>query len=105
MLGKLIYQTQPVVIPTLLVGTDRVWGASRWWPRWRTPVSVRYGKPLDLQPFFRQPDSKENAEAIVKEIMGAIAALMYNGRPATTSRSASSARLQPEGSDDEPPRL
>ena len=105
MLGKLIYQTQPAVIPALLVGTDRVWGANRWWPRWRTPVSVRYGKPLDLQAYYQRPDSKENAEAIVKEIMGAIAALMYNGEPATTTRSASSARLQPEGSDDEPPRL
>ena len=32
MLGKIIYQAQPVVIPTLIVGTDRVWGASRRWP-------------------------------------------------------------------------
>lgn len=105
MLGKLIYQAQPVVIPTLLVGTDRVWGSNRWWPRGRTPVSVRYGKPLDLQPYYQRPDSKENAEAIVKEIMGAIASLMYNGQPATTSRStAPSAWLQSEGSDDEPPR-
>ena len=82
MLGKIIYQAQPVVIPTLVVGTDRVWGASRWWPRWRTPVSLRYGKPVDLQPYYQRPDSKENAEAIVKEIMGAIAALMYNAEPA-----------------------
>ena len=47
------------------------------------PVSLRYGKPVDLQAYYQRPDSKENAEAIVKEIMGAIAALMYNGRPAT----------------------
>lgn len=98
MLGKIIYQAQPVVVPTLLIGTDRVWGSSRWWPRWRTPVSLRYGKPLDLRPYYQKPGSKENAEAIVKEIMGAIAALMYNGEPATTSRTASSDRLQPRGS-------
>ena len=104
MLGKIIYQAQPVVIPTLIVGTDRVWGASRRWPRWRTPVSLRYGKPVDLQAYYQRPDSKENAEAIVKEIMGAIAALMYNGRPATTSRSAPSTRFQSEGFDDEAPR-
>ena len=102
MLGKIIYQAQPVVIPTLITGTNHVWGASRRWPRWRVPVSVRYGKPLDLQPYYQQPDSKENAEAIVKEIMGAIAALMYNGQPATTSGSASSDRFECEGSDDEP---
>lgn len=105
MLGKIIYQAQPLVIPTLVVGTDRVWGSNQWWPRWRVPVSVRYGKPLDLQQYYQRPDSKENAEAIVQEIMGAIAALMYNGQPATTSRSASSVRFQPEGSDDESPRL
>ena len=103
MLGKIIYQAQPVVIPTLVSGTDRVWGSRRL-PRWRVPVSLHYGKPLDLQPYYQRPGSKENAEAIVQEIMGAIAALMYNGRPATMSRSASSARLQPEGSDDESPR-
>ena len=97
MLGKIIYQAQPVVIPTLIVGTDRVWGASRWWPRWRTPVSLRYGKPVDLQPYYQRPDSKENAEAIVKEIMGAIAALMYNAEPATTNRSASSGPASDRG--------
>ena len=105
MLGKIIYQAQPVVIPTLIVGTDRVWGSGRWWPRWRTPVSLQYGKPVDLRPYYQRPDSKENAEAIVKEIMGAIAALMYNGQPTTMSRSASSTRLQPEGCDDESPRF
>ncbi len=104
MLGRIIYQAQPVVIPTLVVGTDRVWGSRRW-PRWRAPVSVQYGKPLDLQQYFQRPDSKENAEAIVKEIMGAIAALMYNGKPATTSRAAPGVRFQSAGSDDEPPRL
>ena len=105
MLGKIIYQARPVVIPTLVVGTDRVWGSSRWRPRWRVPVSLQYGRPLDLQSYFQRPNSKETAEAIVKEIMGAIGALMYNGEPATMSRSAPSVRLQPEGPDDESPRF
>lgn len=105
MLGKLIYQTRPVVIPTLVAGTDRVLGCGRWWPRWRTPVSVCYGKPLDLQVHYQRPDGKETAEAIVSEIMGAIAALMYNGQPATVSRSVPGAQFQPEGSGDESPRF
>ena len=78
MLGKLIHQAQPVIIPTLIVGTDHVLGSGRWWPNWRTPVSVHYGRPLDLQGYYQTPSSKETSEAIVKEIMGAIAALMYN---------------------------
>ena len=78
MLGKLIHQAQPVVIPTLVVGTDGIMASGSWWPNWRTPVRVRYGRPLDLQAHYQRPGSKETSEAIVKEIMGAIAALMYN---------------------------
>ena len=81
MLGRLIHQAQPVVIPTLVVGTDRIMASGSWRPNWRTPVRVRYGPPLDLQAHYERPGSKETSEAIVKEIMGAIAALMYNGRP------------------------
>ena len=81
MLGKLIHQAQPVVIPTLVVGTDHIMASGSWRPNWRTPVRVRYGRPLDLQAHYQRPGSKETSEAIVKEIMGAIAALMYNGRP------------------------
>ena len=105
MLGKLIHQAQPVVIPTLIVGTDRVLGSGRWWPNWRTPVSVHYGQPLDLQGYYQTPSSKETSEAIVKDIMGAIAALMYNGQRTVASPSAPGARFQPEGPVDEPTRL
>ena len=97
MLGKLIHQARPVVIPTLIVGTDRVLGSGSWWPNWRTPVSVRYGQPLDLQEYYQRPGGKETSEAIVKEIMGAIAALMYNGQSTAAKHSATSVRLHPEG--------
>ena len=105
MLGKLIHQAQPVVIPTLIVGTDCVLGSGRWWPHWRTPVSVHYGRPLNLQDHYQTPSSKETSEAIVKEIMGAIAALMYNGQKTIPRPSAPGARFQPEGSVDESTRL
>ena len=105
MLGKLIHQAQPVIIPTLIVGTDHVLGSGRWWPNWRTPVSVHYGRPLDLQGYYQTPSSRETSEAIVKEIMGAIAALMYNGQTTIARPPAPRARIQPEGPVDEPTRL
>ena len=105
MLGKLIHQAKPVVIPTLVVGTDRVLASGKWWPNWRTPVSVRYGRPLDLRAHYERPGSKETSAAIVGEIMGAIAALMYNGRAGASSQSAPGTRLQPEEPVDEPTRF
>jgi 1-acyl-sn-glycerol-3-phosphate acyltransferase len=74
--GKLIYAARPVVIPTVVWGTDRVLPAGRRWPRLRTPVGVCYGRPLDLQRYYELPDTKETAAAIMEEVMGAIAALL-----------------------------
>ncbi|MGQ4809682.1 hypothetical protein NKDENANG_03105 [Candidatus Entotheonellaceae bacterium PAL068K] len=76
MVGKLLYTTRPVVIPAVVWGTDRVWATGRIMPRFRTPIGVRYGKPLDLERYYMLPDTKETAAAIVAEVMQAIAALM-----------------------------
>jgi 1-acyl-sn-glycerol-3-phosphate acyltransferase len=81
MVGKLIYDARPIVIPTAVWGTDRVWPAHRTLGRFRPPIGVRYGKPLDLQRFYTRSDTKETAEAIVREVMGAIAALVEAGKP------------------------
>jgi 1-acyl-sn-glycerol-3-phosphate acyltransferase len=84
--GKLIYAAQPVVVPVAILGTERilphVWSLLQE----RVPVTVRYGKPLDLQPYYALPDTKETAVAIVQEVMGAIASLLYNApQPVVTS--------------------
>ena len=44
--------------------------------RVRPPIGVRYGKPVDLEPYYTLPNTKETAAAIVKEIMAAIACLV-----------------------------
>lgn len=80
MVGKLIYDTRPVVIPTAIMGTDGLVPAGSSLPRLRTPVLVRYGRPLDLERHYALPYTKAAAEAIVQEIMGAIAVLLYNAR-------------------------
>ena len=76
--GKLIYAARPVVIPVAVMGTERV--LPQMWSLFqgRVSVTIRYGKPLALQHYYALPDTKETAVAIVQEVMGAIASLVYN---------------------------
>ncbi len=76
-IGKFIYHTRPVVIPTAVGGTHHIWPKGARFPSFRRPVTVRFGPPLDLQRHYDQPDSKQTAEAIVQEVMQAIAALQH----------------------------
>jgi 1-acyl-sn-glycerol-3-phosphate acyltransferase len=81
MVGKLIYMARPVVIPTVVWGTNRVLPPGQHWPRFRTAIGVRYGKPLDLQRYYELPDTKETAMAIIGEVMRAIAMLLPAQQP------------------------
>ena len=74
--GKLIYEARPVVVPAAVWGTDQIWSRGRRTLRFRPAIGIRYGKPLDLQRYYAMPNTKETAEAIVAEIMGAIASLL-----------------------------
>ena len=76
--GKLIYAARPVVIPVAISGTDRILPHVRSLVQGRVPVTIRYGKPVALQHYYALPDTKETAVAIVQEVMGAIASLLYN---------------------------
>jgi 1-acyl-sn-glycerol-3-phosphate acyltransferase len=73
--GKFIYHARPVVVPTVVSGTNRILPKGAVWPAFRRPIAVRFGPPLDLQRYYDQPDSKHTAEAIVQEVMRAIATL------------------------------
>jgi 1-acyl-sn-glycerol-3-phosphate acyltransferase len=79
--GKLIYNARPVVVPLAVWGTNQVWPKGRRLFRWRPSIGVRYGQPLDLQPYYNSPDTKETAEAIVEEIMRAIASQLEPHEP------------------------
>jgi 1-acyl-sn-glycerol-3-phosphate acyltransferase len=76
MVGKLLHAARPLVIPVAVWGTDRIW-ARREHAIWRRmPIVVRYGPPLDLRRYYTLPDTKETSEAIVAEVMQAIASLL-----------------------------
>lgn len=76
--GKLVYLARPTVIPTAILRAEHGSASRRFWPYQRPWMHIHYGKPLDLQRFYSMPDSKATSEAIVQEIMGAIASLLYN---------------------------
>ncbi|MGE3539399.1 MAG: lysophospholipid acyltransferase family protein [Candidatus Tectimicrobiota bacterium] len=89
-IGKLIYQARPVVVPAAVLGTEHILPHPAALLRGRVPVTVRYGKPLDLQSYYDMPDAKPTSEAIVQALMAAIAALLA-APPETGSSSRASA--------------
>jgi 1-acyl-sn-glycerol-3-phosphate acyltransferase len=73
--GKLIYLARPVVIPTAILGTDRLLAKGRFLPRPFSKLEVRFGPPLDLDRLFAADDTKATAEAIIRLVMQSIARL------------------------------
>lgn len=69
--GKIIYDTRPVVVPTALTGLNR----------WKFPgmgqeASVVFGRPLDFSDLLQMEDCKETHQLIVDRVMAAIAELL-----------------------------
>lgn len=69
--GKIIYDTRPVVIPTALVGLNR-WK----FPGFGQDACVVFGKPLDFSDLYEFADCKETHQMIVDRVMAAIADLL-----------------------------
>jgi 1-acyl-sn-glycerol-3-phosphate acyltransferase len=73
--GKLIYLARPTVIPTAILGTDRLLAKGRLWPRLFSRLEVRFGPPLDLASYYAAKDTKATAEALMTFVMRSIARL------------------------------
>jgi 1-acyl-sn-glycerol-3-phosphate acyltransferase len=97
--GKLIYAAQPVVIPAAIIGTERIIPHLKSLVHGRARVSVHYGKPVALQHYYTRPDTKETAVAIVQEVMGAIASLLYNASRPVETGSLMSMHARSQGTD------
>jgi 1-acyl-sn-glycerol-3-phosphate acyltransferase len=80
--GWLIHQARPLVVPTAVFGTEKVWPRRARMPRPFGRVKVVFGKPLNLDRYYSQPQSGEVAQEIVDEVMAAIAHLKTVHRPA-----------------------
>ena len=73
--GKLIYLARPIVIPTAILGTDRLLAKGRLLPRLFSKLEVRFGPPLDLESYYAAKDTKATAEALMTAVMRSIARL------------------------------
>jgi 1-acyl-sn-glycerol-3-phosphate acyltransferase len=73
--GKLIYLAQPLVIPTAILGTDRLLPKGRLLPRIFSKLEVRFGPPLDLESYYSAEDTKATAEGLMACVMRGIARL------------------------------
>jgi 1-acyl-sn-glycerol-3-phosphate acyltransferase len=69
--GKIIYDTRPVVIPTALVGLNH-WK----FPGFGQRAKVIFGKPLDFADYYTLEDCKDTHQKIVDRVMAAIAELL-----------------------------
>jgi 1-acyl-sn-glycerol-3-phosphate acyltransferase len=73
--GKLIYLARPVVIPTAILGTERLLAKGRIVPRLFSKLEVRFAPPLELEHYYAAEDTKATAEAIIHLVMRSIAQL------------------------------
>lgn len=69
--GKIIYDTRPVVIPTALIGLN-CWK----FPGFRQEAAVIFGEAPDFSDLYQLTDCKETHLLIVDRVMKAIAALL-----------------------------
>ena len=73
--GKLIYMARPTVIPTAILGTDRLLAKGCTLPRLFSTLEVRFGAPLELECYYTAEYTKATAEAITFCVMRSIAHL------------------------------
>lgn len=69
--GKIIFDTRPIVIPTALIGLNH----------WKFPgvgqsATVVFGAPLDFSDLYLLEDTRETHQLIVERVMKAIADLL-----------------------------
>jgi 1-acyl-sn-glycerol-3-phosphate acyltransferase len=69
--GKIIYDTRPVVVPTALIGLN-TWK----FKAVRQEATVVFGKPLDFTDLCSREDCKETHQLIVDRVMAGIAELL-----------------------------
>jgi 1-acyl-sn-glycerol-3-phosphate acyltransferase len=73
--GKLVHDARPTVVPVAIEGTRDILPVGARFPRLFKRIKITIGRPMDLQPFYRQRNTAENSRLIVDTIMGEIGRL------------------------------
>ena len=79
MVGRIVRNTTPTVVPVSIKGTDRVIPVGKTIPRPGTKVELRFGAPMDLSDAYAIVNTKEASQKIIDSVMTAIGELQ-NGR-------------------------
>ena len=71
--GKILYDARPPkVIPVALKNVEAILPKGRIFPKIGKKTTVIFGKPLDLEKYYRQESSAELSQKIVDEVMAAL---------------------------------
>ena len=83
MVGRIVRNTTPTVVPVSIKGTDQVIPVGKTMPRPGTSVELRFGVPMDLSDEYAIANTKESSQKIIDRVMMTIGEL-YDGRAAET---------------------
>jgi 1-acyl-sn-glycerol-3-phosphate acyltransferase len=80
--GKIIYDARPrKVIPVALKGVERILPKGHFLPKIGRKATVIFGKPLDLEKYYRQESSADLSLHIINEAMTALDELLKDPTP------------------------
>ena len=74
-IGKVIYQTRCQVIPCYHYGLEKVLPIGKKIPRYGQKVTIKVGKPVNLERFFQMEDTLQTWKEIAAELINAIRTL------------------------------
>lgn len=86
MVGRIVRNTTPTVVPVSIQGTDRVIPVGKTMPRPGTRVELRFGAPMDLDDEYSIANTKEASQKIIDRVMTAIAELQNGGTAETVDK-------------------
>lgn len=81
MVGRIVRNTTPTVVPVSVKGTDRVIPVGKTIPRPGTRVEIRFGAPMDLSDEYTIVNTKEASRKIIDRVMTAIGELRSDEIP------------------------
>lgn len=72
MVGRIVKNTTPTVIPVALKGTDSIIPVGKTMPRRGAKIEIRFGAPMDLREEYALDNAKEASQRIIDRVMRAI---------------------------------
>ena len=76
MLGRLILEAKPVVVPVRIFGAEKILGTGQERPKPFHKITIKFGKPINMQSFYSsESNTKELSQKIIDVVMEAISQL------------------------------